>query len=62
MDTPSEKLLVELVRANVNFIVVGGIAVALNGFLRTTEDVDILVESRRFPFGHFHRDARRVVP
>ena len=45
MDTPYEKLLVSLARAKVNFILVGGVAVALNGFIRTTEDVDILVES-----------------
>lgn len=44
MDTPYEKLLVGLARADVEFIVVGGVAVALNGFLRTTEDVDILIE------------------
>ncbi len=44
MDTPYEKLLENLARAEVNFIVVGGVAVALNGFVRTTEDVDILVE------------------
>lgn len=44
MDTPYEKLLVSLARAQVRFIVVGGVAVALNGFLRTTEDVDILIE------------------
>lgn len=44
MDTPYEKLLESLARAEVKFIVVGGIAVALNGFVRTTEDVDILVE------------------
>jgi predicted nucleotidyltransferase len=45
MDTPYEKLLAKLVRADVNFIIVGGVAVALNGFVRTTEDVDILIES-----------------
>lgn len=44
MDTPYEKLLVNLARADVKFIVVGGMAVALNGFLRTTEDVAILIE------------------
>jgi len=44
MDTPYEKLLVNLGRAGVNFFVVGGVAVALNGFVRTTEDVDILIE------------------
>ncbi len=45
MDTPYEKLLAKLVRADVKFIIVGGVAVALNGFMRTTEDVDILVEA-----------------
>jgi acylphosphatase len=45
MDTPYEKLLENLGKAEVKFIVVGGIAVALNGFVRTTEDVDILVET-----------------
>src|SRR6266446_6275385 len=44
MDTPYEKLLENLARAEVNFILVGGVAVALNGFVRTTEDVDILIE------------------
>jgi hypothetical protein len=47
MDTPYEKLLVDLARANIRFIVVGGVAVALNGFVRTTEDVDILIERSR---------------
>jgi predicted nucleotidyltransferase len=44
MDTPYEKLLASLTRAEVKFIVVGGVAVALNGFVRTTDDVDILIE------------------
>lgn len=45
MDTPYEKLLEDLARAEIDFIIVGGIAVALNGFVRTTEDVDILVDA-----------------
>ena len=45
MDTPYENLLAKLARADVKFIIVGGVAVALNGFVRTTEDVDILVEA-----------------
>jgi hypothetical protein len=44
MDTPYEKLLAKLARGEVKFIIVGGVAVALNGFVRTTEDVDILIE------------------
>jgi hypothetical protein len=44
MDTPYERLLENLARGEVAFIVAGGVAVALNGFVRTTEDVDILVE------------------
>ena len=45
METPYEKLLAKLARADVRFVIVGGVAVALNGFVRTTEDVDILIES-----------------
>jgi len=44
MDTPYEKLLAKLARAEVKFVIVGGVAVALNGFVRTTEDIDILIE------------------
>ena len=44
MVTPYEELLANLARAEVRFIVVGGVAVALNGFVRTTDDVDILIE------------------
>jgi hypothetical protein len=45
MDTPYEKLLAKLARADLKFIIVGGVAVALNGFVRATEDVDILIDS-----------------
>ncbi len=38
-----EKLLAELVRGGVDFAVVGGVAVSLNGFVRATDDVDIIV-------------------
>jgi len=44
MDTPYEKLLAKLARADIKFIIVGGVAVALNGFVRTTEAVDILID------------------
>jgi hypothetical protein len=39
-----EKLLVELARSSVDFAVVGGIAVSLNGYIRATDDADILVQ------------------
>src|SRR5438105_10903697 len=39
-----EKLLVELVRAGVDFAVVGGVAVSLNGFVRATDDLDVIVQ------------------
>ena len=39
-----EKLLVELARAGIDFAVVGGVAVSLNGFVRATDDVDIIVQ------------------
>jgi hypothetical protein len=38
-----ENLLVELARANIDFAVVGGVAISLNGFVRATEDVDVIV-------------------
>ena len=38
-----EKLLVGLVNAGVDFATVGGVAVSLNGHVRATEDVDILL-------------------
>ena len=38
-----EKLLVELAASKVDFAVVGGVAVSLNGFVRATDDLDILV-------------------
>lgn len=40
-----EKLLADLVRADVRFLVVGGVACALNGYVRTTEDLDLLVDA-----------------
>ncbi|HNQ88495.1 MAG TPA: hypothetical protein PKM73_07775 [Verrucomicrobiota bacterium] len=42
--SPFEKLLVILALGEVEFAVVGGVAVSLNGFVRATEDVDILVQ------------------
>ena len=39
-----EKLLAGLVRAKVDFAVVGGVAVILNGYHRQTNDTDILVD------------------
>jgi hypothetical protein len=44
IESPFEKLLVKLVKDGVVFTTVGGVAVCLNGFIRLTEDVDILVE------------------
>jgi hypothetical protein len=41
--TPFEKLLGALARADVAYMTVGGVACSLSGFMRTTEDVDILV-------------------
>lgn len=42
-----EKLLAALARSDVDFCVVGGLAVVLNGYVRVTEDVDILVNPER---------------
>jgi len=44
MEPSFEKLLVLLAERGVQFIVVGGIAVTLQGYVRLTEDVDLLVD------------------
>ena len=38
-----ESLLVKLSRGGVEYLVAGGVAVCLNGYVRTTQDLDILV-------------------
>ena len=38
-----EKLLVALAQSGVDFAVVEGVAVSLNGFVRATDDLDILI-------------------
>ncbi len=40
MESTFAKLLARLAEAEVKFLVVGGIAVALNGYVRLTEDGD----------------------
>ena len=40
-----ESLLVKLARARVDFLIAGGVAVCLNGFVRTTQDLDLLVDA-----------------
>jgi acylphosphatase len=45
MEPSFEKLLVRLAEADVKFVLVGGVAVTLHGYVRLTEDVDILVAS-----------------
>ena len=44
MEPSFEKLLVLLAEAEVDFIVVGGIAVSIQGYVRLTEDVDLLID------------------
>src|SRR5688572_9162247 len=41
-----EELLVDLAKAGVDFAVVGGVAVSLNGFIRATEEVDIIISEK----------------
>ena len=65
-----EGLLALLVENNVVFAVVGGVAVCLNGFVRTTDDLDILVEDspsnirklRLFVLQSFHLLLQRADP
>lgn len=40
-----EELLLMISEGQVKFIVVGGVACALNGFVRATDDLDILLEA-----------------
>lgn len=47
MEPSYEKLLERLAKAEVRFIVVGGIAVTLQGYMRFTEDIDLLLDSGR---------------
>ena len=44
MELSFEKLLVRLAENEIRFVVVGGLAVTLNGYVRLTEDVDMVVE------------------
>lgn len=44
MEPTFEKLLVLLADGAVQFVLVGGVAVTLHGYVRLTEDVDILLE------------------
>ncbi|HEY0257472.1 MAG TPA: hypothetical protein VGC39_08515 [Candidatus Methylacidiphilales bacterium] len=45
MITSYEELLDRLVTEQVKFALAGGLAVCLNGFVRTTDDVDILIDN-----------------
>ena len=45
MSDTFESLLVDLSRAGIDYLVVGGVAVCLNGFVRATQDLDLLVEA-----------------
>jgi hypothetical protein len=40
-----EELLLKLTSNGIKYIVIDGVACALNGFIRATEDVDILIET-----------------
>lgn len=45
MEPSFAKLLALLADSGVQFVVVGGVAVTLNGYVRMTEDVDILIDN-----------------
>ena len=44
MEPTFEKLLVLLAEGEIDFVLVGGVAVTLHGYVRFTEDVDVLIE------------------
>lgn len=45
-----DELLLELTRAGVEFVVIGGVAVGVHGFVRATQDLDIVPEPTRANF------------
>jgi hypothetical protein len=45
MITSYEELLESLANEKVDFVLVGGLAVSINGFVRTTDDIDILIDN-----------------
>ncbi|MEP6810737.1 MAG: hypothetical protein ABI992_10870 [Chthoniobacterales bacterium] len=45
MEASFEKLLVLLAKSDLRFIVVGGVAVTIQGYVRLTEDIDLLVDA-----------------
>jgi predicted nucleotidyltransferase len=53
MEPSFEKLLVLLAEAGIQFIVVGGVAVSMQGYVRLTEDVDLLLEHSPQNIGKF---------
>ena len=55
MEPSFEKCLESLLAERVDFLVVGGLAVTLNGYVRLTEDVDILVSLDRENVEHLIR-------
>ena len=46
MEPSFEKLLALLAEGGVAFVVVGGVAVTLHGYVRLTEDLDVLISPR----------------
>jgi hypothetical protein len=54
MEPSFEKLLGLLAEAGVAFVVVGGIAVSMQGYVRLTEDVDLLLDDS-------HENLRRLL-
>lgn len=44
MESPVEQVLDSLNRAEVRYLVVGGVAVVLHGYLRATADLDLVVQ------------------
>jgi Nucleotidyl transferase of unknown function (DUF2204) len=47
MEPSLKKLLAKLAEAEVLFVIVGGIAVTLQGYTRFTEDIDVLIDDER---------------
>src|SRR5689334_2023040 len=54
-----ERLVTELARAGVRYVVVGGVGVVLHGYLRATEDLDVVIDSEPANLNRLHEVLRR---
>ena len=62
MEPSFEKLLGLLAESRVQFVVVGGVAVTLHGYVRLTDDIDLLVSAEASKEGQMAVLSERITP